>query len=40
MRLIKKIHYYIVYFTLRYKKIDKHFAKVMAEQYIFFKYNK
>jgi len=38
MILIKKIHYYIIYFSLRLKKIEPHFAKVMAEQYIYFKY--
>lgn len=40
MKLIKKIHFYIAYFTLKFKGIDSHFAKTMAEQYIFFKYSK
>ena len=40
MKLIKSIHFYIVYINLRFKKIEKHFARVMAEQYIYFKYSK
>lgn len=41
MNLIKLIHEFLVYLHLRYtKKIDKPFAKIMAAQYIFFKYQK
>lgn len=40
MKLIKKIHYYIAFYSLKLKGIDGHFAKVMAEQYIYFKYSK
>lgn len=41
MNLIKKINYLIVFLTLRYiKKIERSHAKLMAETYIYFKYNK
>jgi hypothetical protein len=40
MKLIKKVHFYLTYINLRLKKIDSHFARVMAEQYIYFKYSK
>lgn len=39
MYLIKKIHYYIIFLSLRAKKIDPAHSKVMAEQYIYFYYN-
>lgn len=38
--MIKKMHYLIVYFALLKKGIDKTHAHVMAEQYIYFYYNK
>lgn len=38
MIIIKKIHYFIAYLILRYKKVEKKHAQIMAEQYIFFKY--
>lgn len=41
MILIKKIHFYIIYYTLVYKKkFDKNFAKVIAEQMIYYYYTK
>jgi hypothetical protein len=40
MKLIKSIHFYLAYVNLRFKKIEPHFARVMAEQYIYFKYSK
>jgi hypothetical protein len=39
MFLIKKIHYLIIYFSIRRKKVEKRHAQVMAEQYIYFYYN-
>ena len=38
MFLIKKIHYYLVYLSLRSKQIEPAHAKVMSEQYIYFYY--
>jgi len=40
MNLIKKLHFYIAYINLRFKKMDHHFSKILAEQYIYFKYSK
>jgi len=41
MYLIKKIHYLIIFYTLVYKKkFDKNFAKVIAEQMVYYYYNK
>lgn len=40
MKLIKKLHFYLAYLTLKYKGVQDPFCKTMAEQYIFFKYDK
>jgi hypothetical protein len=38
MFIVKKIHYYLVYLSLRFKQIEKTHAVVMAQQYIYFYY--
>lgn len=36
MKLIKKIHYFLIYIKLRSEKIPHNHAKIMAEQYNYF----
>mgnify|MGYP007082002129 CR=1 FL=1 len=41
MKLIKKIHYYIIFYYLKkFKKLDPISCKIIAETKIFFKYHK
>ena len=39
MFLIKKLHYLFIYFNIRRKKVEKKYAKIMAQQLIYFYYN-